>query len=421
MIVGIIGSGGREHAICSKIKESSATSKIFCIPGNAGTSHIAKNVDINIDDFKSIKNFCLKNKIELLIVGPEQPLVNGIVDYFMDTEIKVFGPNKIASQLEGSKIFTKKICEKYKIPTANFKIFENLETTKKFLEKSEYPLVIKADGLAAGKGVYICKNFEEAFIATKEIFGGKFGLAKHLLVEDFLGGEEMSYFIISDGENYKFIGTAQDHKRVGEGDKGKNTGGMGCYSPSRLFSIELSEKINSKIVNPTLRAIKELGTSYKGFLYVGLMIKENNPYLVEFNVRMGDPECQTILPLLENDITKVFVDCCLGKLAKNEIKLNNRKSVCIVLCSKGYPESYRKNIRIKGLDNLKLKKNEYIFHAGTKIENDDILATGGRVLNFVSVSDNFKSSRTDIIKLINNLNWENGFFREDIGFKVIDL
>ena len=421
MIVGIIGSGGREHAICSKIKESSATSKIFCIPGNAGTSHIAKNVDINIDDFKSIKNFCLKNKIELLIVGPEQPLVNGIVDYFMDTEIKVFGPNKIASQLEGSKIFTKKICEKYKIPTANFKIFENLETTKKFLEESEYPLVIKADGLAAGKGVYICKNFEEAFIATKEIFGGKFGLAKHLLVEDFLGGEEMSYFIISDGENYKFIGTAQDHKRVGEGDKGKNTGGMGCYSPSRLFSSELSEKINSKIVNPTLRAIKELGTSYKGFLYVGLMIKENNPYLVEFNVRMGDPECQTILPLLENDITKVFVDCCSGKLAKNEIKLNNRKSVCIVLCSKGYPESYRKNIHIKGLDNLKLKKNEYIFHAGTKIENDDILATGGRVLNFVSISDNFKSSRTDIIKLINDLNWENGFFRRDIGFKVIDL
>ena len=421
MIVGIIGSGGREHAICSKIKESSATSKIFCIPGNAGTSHIAKNVDINIDDFKSIKNFCLKNKIELLIVGPEQPLVNGIVDYFMDTEIKVFGPNKIASQLEGSKIFTKKICEKYKIPTANFKIFENLETTKKFLEKSEYPLVIKADGLAAGKGVYICKTFEEAFIATKEIFGGKFGLAKHLLVEEFLGGEEMSYFIISDGENYKFIGTAQDHKRVGEGDKGKNTGGMGCYSPSRLFSIELSEKINSKIVNPTLRAIKELGTSYKGFLYVGLMIKENNPYLVEFNVRMGDPECQTILPLLENDITKVFVDCCLGKLAKNEIKLNNRKSVCIVLCSKGYPESYRKNIHIKGLDNLKLKKNEYIFHAGTKIEDNSILATGGRVLNFVSISDNFKSSRTDIIKLINDLNWENGFFRRDIGFKVIDL
>ena len=420
MIVGIIGSGGREHAICSKIKESARISKIYCIPGNAGTSKIASNVEIKIEDFKSIKNFCLENKIELLIVGPEQPLVNGIVDYFIDTKIKVFGPNKIASQLEGSKIFTKKICSKYKIPTSNFKIFENINDTKGFLSSAKFPLVIKSDGLAAGKGVYICKDIKEGITAANEIFGGKFGIAENLLVEDFLEGEEMSYFVICDGENYQFIGTAQDHKRVGEGDKGKNTGGMGCYSPSRLFNQELADKINSEIINPALNAIKDLGTTYRGFLYVGLMIKDNNPYLVEFNVRMGDPECQTILPLLENDLIEIFVNCCLGKL-KNKIRLNDKKSICIVLCSKGYPDEYKKNIPILGLNSISLKQNEYIFHAGTKLEDNNILASGGRVLNFVSISENFKNSREDIIKLINKLNWKNGFFRKDIGYKIIDV
>ena len=420
MIVGIIGSGGREHAICYKIKKSNLTTKIFCIPGNAGTSNIAENVNIKVNDFKSIKNFCLNNKIELLIVGPEQPLVDGIVDYFENTNIKIFGPNKLSSKLEGSKIFTKKICNKYNIPTAKFKIFKNKNETKKFLNESEFPIVIKADGLAAGKGVYICKNYSDGIIAAEEIFGGKFGNAENLLVEEFLLGEEMSYFVICDGKNYKFIGSAQDHKRVGEGDTGKNTGGMGCYSPSRLLSPELSGKINKRIIEPTLRAIKDFGDRYIGFLYVGLMIKDKNPFLVEFNVRMGDPECQTIVPLLENDLTKLFLNCCLGKLKEEEVKLNNKRSICIVLCSKGYPDKYDQNILIDGLSNLNLKKNEYIFHAGTKLENDRILSNGGRVLNFVSLSDNFKTSRDELINLIARLNWSNGFFRKDIGYKVID-
>ena len=420
MIVGIIGSGGREHAICYKIKKSNLTTKIFCIPGNAGTSNIAENVNIKVNDFKSIKNFCLNNKIELLIVGPEQPLVDGIVDYFENTNIKIFGPNKLSSKLEGSKIFTKKICNKYNIPTAKFKIFKNKNETKKFLNESEFPIVIKADGLAAGKGVYICKNYSDGIIAAEEIFGGKFGNAENLLVEEFLLGEEMSYFVICDGKNYKFIGSAQDHKRVGEGDTGKNTGGMGCYSPSRLLSPELSEKINKRIIEPTLKAIKDFGDRYIGFLYVGLMIKDKNPFLVEFNVRMGDPECQTIVPLLENDLTKLFLNCCLGKLKEEEVKLNNKRSICIVLCSKGYPDKYDQNILIDGLSNLNLKKNEYIFHAGTKLENDRILSNGGRVLNFVSLSDNFKTSRDELINLIARLNWSNGFFRKDIGYKVID-
>ena len=420
MIVGIIGSGGREHAICYKIKKSTLTTKIFCIPGNAGTSNIAENVNIKVNDFKSIKNFCLNNKIELLIVGPEQPLVDGIVDYFDNTNIKIFGPNKLSSKLEGSKIFTKKICDKYNIPTAKFKIFKNINETKKFLNEAQFPLVVKADGLAAGKGVYICKNYSDGIIAAEEIFGGKFGNAENLLVEEFLLGEEMSYFVICDGKNYKFIGSAQDHKRVGEGDTGKNTGGMGCYSPSRLLSPELSEKINKKIVEPTLKAIKDLGNRYIGFLYVGLMIKDKNPFLVEFNVRMGDPECQTIVPLLENDLTKLFLNCCLGKLKEEEVKLNNKRSICIVLCSKGYPDKYDQNILIDGLSNLNLKKNEYIFHAGTKLENEQILSNGGRVLNFVSLSDDLKTSREELINLIARLNWGNGFFRKDIGYKVID-
>ena len=420
MIVGIIGSGGREHAICYKIKKSNLTTKIFCIPGNAGTSNIAENVNIKVNDFKSIKNFCLNNKIELLIVGPEQPLVDGIVDYFENTNIKIFGPNKLSSKLEGSKIFTKKICNKYNIPTAKFKIFKSKNETKKFLNEAEYPIVVKANGLAAGKGVYICKNYSDGIIAVEEIFGGKFGNAENLLVEEFLLGEEMSYFVICDGKNYKFIGSAQDHKRVGEGDTGKNTGGMGCYSPSRLLSPELSEKINKRIIEPTLKAIKDFGDRYIGFLYVGLMIKDKNPFLVEFNVRMGDPECQTIIPLLENDLTKLFLDCCLGKLNEEEVKLNNKKSVCIVLCSKGYPDKYDQNILIDGLSNLNLKKNEYIFHAGTKLENDRILSNGGRVLNFVSLSDDFRTSRDELINLIAQLNWSNGFFRKDIGYKVIN-
>ena len=420
MNVGIIGSGGREHAICLSIKKSKKVNKIYCIPGNAGTSKIAENVNINLDNFDEVKDLVLSKKIELIVVGPEKPLVDGIVDFFQGLNVKVFGPNKLASQLEGSKIFTKKICEKYKIPTANFKIFENLNDAKEYLTNSKYPLVIKSDGLAAGKGVYICKNYAESEIAAKEIFGGKFGITKELLVEEFLSGEEMSYFVICDGKDYKFFGTAQDHKRVGEGDKGKNTGGMGCYSPSRLFNSKLAEKINMKIVNPTLNAINDLGTTYKGFLYVGLMIKDNEPYLVEFNVRMGDPECQTILPILQSDLFEIFYSCCLKSLNKTEVKLSNKKSICIVLCSIGYPEEYKKDVEIQNLDNLVLKENENIFHAGTRSKNNMILASGGRVLNFVSKSNNFKKSREDIINLINKLDWKEGFFRRDIGYKVID-
>ena len=420
MIISVIGSGGREHAICKKISESPQVSKIYCIPGNAGTSEIAENIEIDINNFDEIKNFLIKSKNDLVVVGPEKPLVNGIVDFLEKEKIKVFGPKKIPSQLEGSKIFTKKICKKYNIPTANFGIFENIEDAIKFLKSSNFPIVVKADGLASGKGVYICENSHEANESVKEIFGGKFGEAKNVLIEEFLKGDEMSFFVICDGKNFQKFQTAQDHKRVFEGDKGKNTGGMGAYSPSGLINFNLEKKIIDKIIKPTLKAIKDLGENYKGFLYAGLMIKDNEPYLIEYNVRMGDPECQTILPLLKTDFLEVIKLCCDGKLDNLKIEWEDQKSLCVVVCSKGYPEKFQNNIKIDNLKKLNLDKNDYVFHAGTKKNNSDIFSNGGRVLNFVTISSSYKDSRDKVLKLINNLNWSNSFFRKDIGFKVID-
>ena len=420
MKIAIIGSGGREHALAATISKSSTINEIFCIPGNAGTSKIATNIELDIDEFDKVHKFVNDNSIDLVVVGPEQPLVNGIVDYLEKFDIKVFGPNKISSQLEGSKIFTKKLCQEYNIPTANFGIFKNKIDAKIFLKNTKYPNVIKADNLAAGKGVYICNNEQESFIAVDEIFDGKFGEAKNVLIEEFLKGEEMSYFIISDGGTIKSFGTAQDHKRVLEGDNGKNTGGMGAYSPSRLISNDLEDKILSKIIKPTLKGLSNLGTEYKGFLYAGLMIVENEPYLIEYNVRMGDPECQTILPKLKTDLVEILEACCNNKLAEVNIEWTNKKSLCVVLCSKGYPDTYQKNILINNLENFILDEDNFIFHAGTKKENDKIYATGGRVLNFISLSDDFLEAREEVHQCIKKLNWNGGFYRRDIGFKVID-
>ena len=420
MNVGIIGSGGREHAICVALSKSSKIGKLYCFPGNAGTAEIAENIYLNLKDFNELKNFISSNKIELVVVGPEKPLVDGIVDFLEENEIKVFGPNKMASQLEGSKIFTKNLCEKYNIPTAKFGIFENIKDAIQFTSKTNYPLVIKADGLASGKGVYICNNTNDAEIAIKEIFKGKFGTAKNLLIEEFLEGEEMSYFIITDGKSIKKFETAQDHKRVLEGDLGKNTGGMGAYSPSRLINDELEKKIMSRIIEPTIKGLKEIGTNYKGFLYVGLMIIKGEPYLIEYNVRMGDPECQTILPKLNSDLLEIFLACCNETLDQYKIKWHNKKSLCVVVCSEGYPDNFNKNILINNLDKLKLDNNEYCYHAGTTKIKNKIYSSGGRVLNFVCLSESFLDARNKIYKLIKFLNWEDGFYRKDIGSKVID-
>tara|TARA_Y100000590_G_scaffold439816_1_gene564344 strand:- start:6393 stop:7655 length:1263 start_codon:yes stop_codon:yes gene_type:complete len=420
MNVAILGSGGREHAICQKISESKKIKKIYCIPGNAGTSELAQNVNIELSNLKLLLKFLKDNLINLVVIGPEKPLVDGLADFLKLNNIKVFGPNKKVSRLEGSKIFTKNLCQKYKIPTAKFGVFKNRKKSFQFIKSAKFPIVVKADNLASGKGVYICNNINHYKKAIDEIFNGKFGKAKKVLVEEFLKGEEMSYFIISDGKTYKKFLTAQDHKRIFENDKGPNTGGMGAYTPSGLINKKLDKKILQKIILPTLKAVKDMKTKYIGFLYAGLMIVNKEPYLIEYNVRMGDPECQTILPLLKTDLLRIINNTCNQNLKKTKIEWFKKKSICIVLSSKGYPKNFKKNILIKNLGNLKIKKNSYVFHAGTKMINNKFYSVGGRVLNFVSISSNLKKARKISIDLIKKLNWKNGFFRKDIGHKIIN-
>ena len=419
MNIGLIGSGGREHALCKKLHESNNINNIFCFPGNAGTSKIATNVDVDILNFKKVLKLIKFYKIEIIVVGPEEPLVRGIVDFLKKNNISVFGPSKYAAQLEGSKAFMKKICSQNNIPTARFKICTNTKDVTNFLRNSDLPIVVKADGLAAGKGVTICKTKDQVYKTSSLIFKGKFKSSKKLILEEFLEGEEASYFLVVDKHNFKFFGTAQDHKRVFEKDKGPNTGGMGAYSPAPIINKLLEKKIIKKIVLPTLKALKKRKEPYKGFLYVGLMIKNDEPFLIEYNVRMGDPECQVILPRLETDLAKIISYTVKNKLKNINIKWKKNKSMTIVICSKGYPKGYKKNKIIKNIDKIKLSSNDFIFHAGTKLENNQLLSNGGRVLNITSSGLNFYNIRKKIISIIKRLNWRDGFYRKDIGWRVI--
>ena len=419
MNIGLIGNGGREHALCKKIHDSELVKEIFCFPGNAGTSKLATNVDINILNFKKVLKSIKFYKVDLVIIGPEEPLVRGIVDFLRKNKVKVFGPNKYAAKLEGSKAFMKMICKKHKIPTANFKICNHRNEVKNFIDKNSLPIVVKADGLAAGKGVTICKTEKQVLNKTSEIFKGKFNSSRKVVLEEFLEGEEVSYFIIVDNFSFKFFGSAQDHKRVYEKDRGPNTGGMGAYSPAPILTKDLEKKIIAKIINPTLKALKAKKNPYNGFLYVGLMIKNNEPYLIEYNIRMGDPECQVILPRLKTDIVKVFKNSLANKLKNIKIKWKDQKSMTIVLCSKGYPGSYRKEIPINNIDKIKLSKSDFIYHAGTKTINNQIVSNGGRLLNITSSGNSFVKIRNKIILIIKKLNCKYTFYRKDIGWKVI--
>ena len=419
MNIAIIGSGGREHALCQKFSESKKINKIFCIPGNAGTSTIATNLETNPLNFKSIKKIIIENKIDLVVVGPEMPLVNGIADYLKKEKIKVFGPTKFASRLEGSKAFVKRLCSKFKIPTAKYKVCKNFKDVKLFLKKNNFPVVVKADGLAAGKGVKICKNKSELVSFCKKIFSGKFKTSNKLVLEEFIKGEELSYFVIVDKKTFIFFGSAQDHKRVGEKDTGPNTGGMGAYSPSPLLNKHIEKKIISRIIRPTIKALKTKKNPYTGFLYAGLMIKDDNPYLIEYNVRMGDPECQVILPRLKTDLTTIVLAALNNNLSKLKIKWSRLKCMTIVLCAKGYPGKYQQSKPIKNLRGLNLKKNLFVFHAGTKLVDSNIVSNGGRVLNVASIGASFKKVRLNLFKLLKKINWKNGFFRKDIGWRVI--
>ena len=416
----VIGSGGREHAICYKLKQSPKIKKLICIPGNAGTKNIAENIKEDISNFDALYQIIKKQNVDIVIVGPEQPLVDGLTDYLNEKKIRVFGPDKFAARLEGSKAFMKNLCKKNNIPTAKFGVFSNFDDASNFIKKNGAPIVVKADGLAAGKGVSVCTSVEEALKNTKEILDGKFKSSNQVVLEEFLEGEELSYFVIVDENSYHFFGSAQDHKRVGEGDTGPNTGGMGAYSPAPILTNKLEEKIKKKIIEPTLKAMKNLSHPYKGFLYVGLMICKSEPYLIEYNIRMGDPECQVLMMRLKTDLLEILDCATKNKLNNLKIEWATKSSITIVLCAKGYPSNYIKNSEIKNLSNILTDNNNQIFHAGTYEKNNKIYSNGGRVLNITSSSENLVEARNKSLTNIDKINWLDGFFRKDIGWRVIN-
>ena len=420
MNIGIIGSGGREHSICFKLKQSSLVNRIYCIPGNAGTSELSENLNLDINDFEKIYREIKNKDIKLLIVGPEVPLVNGIVDYFQKKNIKVFGPNKNASRLEGSKLFMKKICKDFNIPTAKYEEITSENQAKKIINNFNFPIVVKSDGLAAGKGVTICKNKKEAIKDILEILNGKFKSSKKVIIEEFLKGEEASYFIISDGKNYLPIGTAQDHKRIGENDTGLNTGGMGAYSPSKIISKDIEKKILKKIIAPTIKAMESIGSPYKGILYAGLMIDKSEPKLIEYNIRLGDPECQVLMMRLKNDLLDLILSTFNNSLRKKKISWIKKPGITIVAASKGYPGKFDTLKEIKNLKNIKVDKSQQLFHAGTiKSKGGKILSYGGRVLNSTVIDSNLLKARKKALKILDKIKWKNKYYRRDIGFRVI--
>ncbi|MAX29503.1 MAG: phosphoribosylamine--glycine ligase [Candidatus Marinimicrobia bacterium] len=413
----LLGSGGREHSIAWALSKDVKVNKLYCAPGNAGTLSVAINVSLDIMNNDLIYDFVKEKKINLIVVGPEQPLENGIVDYFDDKDIKIFGPSKFAAQLESSKLFARYIMEEYNIPQPAFFECSNEEEILSLRNKLGFPMVLKADGLAAGKGVIICNNESELNLAIDEmIINKKFGTASSKIsVEECLKGDELSVFAICDGENYKIINSAQDHKRIFDNDMGPNTGGMGAYAPTPLFDEKLKEKVEKTIIKPTLRAMSDKGHPFKGFLYVGLMMVDNEPYVIEFNVRLGDPEAQVLIPLIKSSFLEIILSSVNGNLDSLEIDLDDCYAVTVVLASNGYPSLYKKGMKIKGLERI---KDEIVFHAGTKIENNNIIASGGRVINVIGINKNLKSAIDDAYSLIEKINFDNKYYRKDIGSKA---
>ena len=420
MNIAVIGSGGREHSICYKLKQSNKINRLYCIPGNAGTSAISENIEIDPNDFEKIYQTVLKKKIDLLIVGPEIPLVNGIVDFFEKKKIKIFGPNKKASQIEGSKIFMKEFCEEFNIPSAKFKKIKNINQAKDIIKDFELPIVVKSDGLASGKGVTICNSRKKAIEEIDKILKGKFKTSKKVIIEEFLKGEEASYFVISDGNNFVPIGTAQDHKRIGENDTGLNTGGMGAYSPSYLINNEIEKKIKNKIITPTINGMRKKGYPFKGILYAGLMIYNSEPKLIEYNIRFGDPECQILMMRLRNDLLNLILSSVNNNLKKEKLIWTNEPGITVVAASKGYPEKFEKNYEITNIKKIKFNSKRQLFHAGTIKKNNKILSNGGRVLNATVVSSSLSKARKIALDILNKIKFKNKYFRKDIGYKVID-
>ena len=414
----LLGSGGREHALAWGVAKSPKLDQLFIAPGNPGTESLGKNVDLNTSDFDTVWDFIQSNTIHLTVVGPEQPLVEGIADFLEEKCHAVFGPKQQAAMLEGSKEFAKDFMKRHNIPTAAYEVFSQDEfdrAAEYIIEKNAYPIVLKADGLAGGKGVLIPENEADAISALEELQEGSLSnAASRLVIEEFMEGEEVSVFAICDGESYKVIGNAQDHKRIGEDDTGLNTGGMGAYSPAPIATKELLEKIELEIIEPTILGMKAEGNPYQGILYVGLMITKDGPKVVEYNCRFGDPECQVIVPAMKSDLLDVIISCTEGRLSETLIELDDKYRCTVVLVSGGYPQSYEKGKEISGIEDV----NEGIlFHAGTKNQDGILVTNGGRVLNVVGEGNSLEEAINNSYAQVKKISFEKAFYRRDIGAK----
>ncbi|PCI33445.1 MAG: phosphoribosylamine--glycine ligase [Alphaproteobacteria bacterium] len=416
----VIGSGGREHALIWKISQSPLVTAIYAAPGNGGVGELATSVSLDATDHDAVVTFCQEKDIALVVVGPEAPLVDGLVDRLDSENITAFGPSAHAAQLEGSKGFTKDLCAKYNIPTAAYGRFSDAALAKDFVTKKGAPIVIKADGLAAGKGVIIAETLDQAHAAIDDILGGQFGSAgAELVVEEFLVGEEASFFALCDGDTILPLATAQDHKQVGEGDTGPNTGGMGAYSPAAVMTDEMTRRTIEEIILPTVRGMKAEGHPFKGVFFAGLMITTKGPELIEYNVRFGDPECQVLMMRMKSDIVPALMACATGGVDKVEMDWHPTPALSVVMAANGYPGSYNKNTEIGNLDQAGQDDNTLIFHAGTKQQDGKILATGGRVLNITALGDSVGQAQDRAYAALDQIDWPEGFCRRDIGWRAV--
>lgn len=421
MKVLVVGSGGREHAIVWKLAQSRVVDKIFCVPGNAGIAEIAECIELESKDLSALVDFVKYEWIDLTVVGPEEPLAHGIVDLFLKEGRRIVGPTKAAAQIESSKVFAKEFMKRYNIPTADFRVFTSYTHAEDYIRLKGTPIVIKADGLAAGKGVFVAQTFDEAREALRLIMKEKiFGSAgDRVIVEDCLFGKEASYLVFTDGKDIVPMVTSKDHKRLLDNDQGPNTGGMGTYSPNPVITPEIEKKILEKIIKPTIKGLKKEGIIYKGILYAGLMIVNDNPYVLEFNCRFGDPETQVILPRLETDILDIFMAIAEERLSKVEVKWKQEASLCVILASEGYPGKYRKGLPISGLDMVKGLKDVIVFHAGTKFnEEGKIVTNGGRVLGVTAIGKDLNEARQKAYNAVELISFEGMQYRRDIGLKV---
>lgn len=421
MKVLVIGNGGREHALCWKIKQSILVKELYCAPGNGGTAQIATNVPIKAEDINGIMDFVKTSSIDFVVIGPEAPLNMGIVDLLSKEGIMAFGPSKKAALLEGSKVFAKEMMKKYNIPTASFEIFDDPEKAKKYIVIHGAPCVVKADGLAAGKGVYVCKSVDEAFNAVDEIMVKKiFGSSgDRIIIEDCLEGEEASFLVFTDGEVVIPMDSSQDHKRIFDNDEGPNTGGMGAYSPAPVVNEEIFNKTMNQVIYPIINGMKNEGIPYKGVLYAGLMINDGEVNVLEFNTRFGDPEAQPLLMRIKNDIVPVLMGCVDGKLGNEFLLWEEKASVCVVISSGGYPGSYEKGFEIKGLEDVSNMKDVMVFHAGTKMEGNNIVTDGGRVLGVTALGDTIKEAIDNAYEAVGKICFHGMHYRKDIGKKAL--